>query len=271
MTNSSHHVLPNPQGAQADAGGRLAEIFVTYQGEGPHVGKRQVFLRTAGCDVGCRYCDTPDALRGGKSFEVRRESGAASKVEIESNPTTAGATAAIVNDIAFRHAPIHAISITGGEPLEQRDFLCALAPLLAPHAILLETAGVHDAALEDVLRAARSKTIVSMDIKLPSVAKIAPQWDAHARFLDVALRLSTETYVKVIVNPQLDRADFGRAVRIVADRAPGVPFMIQPETDRRRVITCPFDFLFELADEAHRGGLLDVRVLPQVHKYLAAP
>src|SRR6185369_9561272 len=144
--------------AAAGAHGRLAEIFVTFQGEGPHVGKRQVFLRLAGCEVGCRFCDTPDALRGGASFEVRRQlaaSGDEEAVEIHANPATDDAIAAIVNDVARRHAPIHAIAITGGEPLEQPDFLAALVPRLAPHAILLETAGVHPEALERVLAASR--------------------------------------------------------------------------------------------------------------------
>ena len=41
--------------------GYLSEIFVSFQGEGAHVGYRHLFVRLAGCNLRCRYCDTPDS------------------------------------------------------------------------------------------------------------------------------------------------------------------------------------------------------------------
>jgi 7-carboxy-7-deazaguanine synthase len=38
---------------------RISEIFgPTIQGEGPLIGRPTVFVRTAGCDYRCRWCDT---------------------------------------------------------------------------------------------------------------------------------------------------------------------------------------------------------------------
>src|SRR5262245_63137641 len=38
---------------------RISEIFgPTIQGEGPLFGRPTVFVRTAGCDYRCRWCDT---------------------------------------------------------------------------------------------------------------------------------------------------------------------------------------------------------------------
>jgi len=38
---------------------RISEIFgPTIQGEGPLIGKPTVFVRTAGCDYRCAWCDT---------------------------------------------------------------------------------------------------------------------------------------------------------------------------------------------------------------------
>jgi 7-carboxy-7-deazaguanine synthase len=38
---------------------RISEIFgPTIQGEGPLIGRPTVFVRTAGCDYRCTWCDT---------------------------------------------------------------------------------------------------------------------------------------------------------------------------------------------------------------------
>jgi len=41
--------------------GRIFEIFSSFQGEGTLVGRRQIFIRFAGCPLRCSYCDTPEA------------------------------------------------------------------------------------------------------------------------------------------------------------------------------------------------------------------
>lgn len=39
----------------------LMELFHTLQGEGFHTGKPAVFVRLAGCDVGCVWCDVKES------------------------------------------------------------------------------------------------------------------------------------------------------------------------------------------------------------------
>ena len=45
----------------------LSEVFgPTFQGEGPHAGRRCAFVRLGGCNLSCEWCDTPytwDATR----------------------------------------------------------------------------------------------------------------------------------------------------------------------------------------------------------------
>lgn len=50
----------------------IAEIFCSVQGEGLYAGQRQVFLRFAGCNLSCRYCDEPAArdARGAEELAV---------------------------------------------------------------------------------------------------------------------------------------------------------------------------------------------------------
>lgn len=242
--------------------GVLAEVFCTFQGEGPHVGKRHLFVRLGGCSIGCCFCDTPDALRPGQGFSVRIPG----LEGMRANPVDPAAAAELVRAAAARVCAIHAVSVTGGEPLEQIDFLEAFLPRLAPLPVLLETAGTLPDELDRVIDAV---AIVSMDFKLPSVANTAPSIDLHRRFLRIAQR--REVYVKVVVNERLDRAEWDEAVRLMLDEAPCVPFIVQPETRRNGTLAVPFSFLAELADHATRQGLPDVRVIPQVHKFLGAP
>ncbi|MFM7824377.1 MAG: 7-carboxy-7-deazaguanine synthase QueE, partial [Bacteroidota bacterium] len=39
----------------------VMESFYTIQGEGAHTGKAAFFIRLAGCDVGCTWCDVKDS------------------------------------------------------------------------------------------------------------------------------------------------------------------------------------------------------------------
>ncbi len=44
---------------------RLTETFLSLQGEGKHAGLLCYFIRTAGCDLRCRWCDTDYSWTGG--------------------------------------------------------------------------------------------------------------------------------------------------------------------------------------------------------------
>ena len=61
--------------------GYVSEIFCSVQGEGPYVGEKQLFFRTAGCRETCGWCDTlyskvrpptcsVTPVEGGESHEV---------------------------------------------------------------------------------------------------------------------------------------------------------------------------------------------------------
>jgi organic radical activating enzyme len=48
----------------------LMESFYTIQGEGFHSGKAAYFIRLAGCDVGCVWCDVKESWEAGDHSEV---------------------------------------------------------------------------------------------------------------------------------------------------------------------------------------------------------
>src|SRR5262245_39898185 len=73
----------------------VMESFYTIQGEGFHQGKAAYFIRLAGCDVGCVWCDVKESWDAGKH----------SIWEIES----------LLSKV--KESPAKIVVITGGEPL----------------------------------------------------------------------------------------------------------------------------------------------------------
>src|SRR5437762_3022579 len=102
----------------ADAG-NVSELFVSFQGEGPHAGRRQLFVRLGGCPLRCRYCDTPESLVPTTTCRILGLDGE----QRRPNPLTAAALDAAVVALAAHAPPLHALALTGGEPLLQADFL----------------------------------------------------------------------------------------------------------------------------------------------------
>ena len=142
---------------------KLIEIFSSIQGEGPRVGERMTFVRFEGCDLKCRWCDTPESFRVHSMFRVERAPFSGTWEE-EPNPASGEQ---IEKWLLSFSDPM--VSLTGGEPLQQVDFLEDWLPRVSQkYSFLLETNGVLPQALERVVPWIHT---VSMDIKLPSSAQ----------------------------------------------------------------------------------------------------
>ena len=156
--------------------GQLCEIFSSFQGEGLYVGERQIFLRFAGCNLSCQYCDSPQALIVPKTFKIETIPGSR-KCEQHNNPAGVEQLIDLVNSLDKPAGIHHSVSLTGGEPLLQVDFLKKLIPLIK-RKIYLETNGVlpdHLAEIIDLI------DIIAFDIKLPSATGLSPYWKEHRK------------------------------------------------------------------------------------------
>jgi 7-carboxy-7-deazaguanine synthase len=132
---------------------RVFEIFRSIQGETTRVGLPMAFVRVAGCDLACSYCDTPDA----------RPPDAGREMTIAQVLAALPCSREHLSLQGLPRPPRTEVMITGGEPLLQPEDVNALVVELVcrGHEVMVETSGAHPIDLVD----ARARRIV--DIKTP--------------------------------------------------------------------------------------------------------
>jgi 7-carboxy-7-deazaguanine synthase len=122
---------------------RITEIFYSLQGETSRVGLPTVFVRLTGCPLRCSYCDTAYAFSGGQNMTIAK----------------------ILNAVARHHTRY--VTVTGGEPLAQKNSLPLLSALCdAGYEVSLETSGALDVSSVDV------RVMKVLDIKTPASGEV---------------------------------------------------------------------------------------------------
>jgi organic radical activating enzyme len=243
-------------------GANVAEMFVSFQGEGLHAGRRHLFVRLGGCPLRCRYCDQPESLVPVAECRVVTPDG----LRRLPNPLAPDALEAEVATLAAQSPALHALALTGGEPLMQAAFLEAWLPRHdARLPVLLETAGIMPERLARVLPFV---AILSLDVKCPSNTGERARWDEHAACLAAAVGGGREVYVKMPVDEDTLPDEVARGARLVSEVDPRVPLFLTPLTQPSgrtlTISTATLERLHAVASGAHG----DVRVLPQLHKVL---
>ena len=118
---------------------RISEIFYSLQGETSRVGLPTVFVRLVGCPLRCSYCDTSYAFSGGKNMDI----------------------AQILKQVSHHQARY--VTVTGGEPLAQKNCLSLLRSLCDEgYEVSLETGGMLDVSGVD------ARVMKVLDIKSPA-------------------------------------------------------------------------------------------------------
>ena len=171
---------------------RVVEHFLSLQGEGLKIGRLTYFVRTAGCNLRCSWCDTAFSQAYDQGEEMS------------------------IPDILTLIGELENVCLTGGEPLEQADAPELLSELAkAGKTVVLETNGSKD--LSAVPKS--GNIIISMDIKCPSSGM-------HERmdFSNIAL-LKEKDQLKFVIS---DGADLEYAVEVLEKYSPACEVIFTP-------------------------------------------
>lgn len=221
---------------------RVKEFFVSIQGEGPYVGYKQLFIRFCRCNLNCKYCDT--------EYRADEKTKEYTPQELLETLKTLDLTG------------VHSVSLTGGEPLLDVEFLKEFLPLLKAQnwgQIYLET---NATLYEEYLEIAPFVDIVSADIKLSSATKINGLAQKHDRFF--ALCAHKNCYVKVVFDNQICLDEIVETCDLA--KKYGFEIVLSPMMIGRKMSV---DSAFvEKIFNCYLKYYDRVRVIPQVHKFI---
>lgn len=209
---------------------KIFKIFSSLQGEGFFSGIPTLFVRLAGCNLNCSYCDSLEAARGSVFTEASVDSLAA---QILAYPC---------RDICF----------TGGEPMLQEAELTALIKLIqAKKRISVETNG--SISIADI-----GKTFpdlyFSIDWKTPS--------SGNSEFiLENLEHINRRGWIKFVAGEQRD-LDFIKE-KITAVNRPDIDFIISPVYEKG---TAWFEEVARFTEKHFTDG--STRLQLQLHKIL---
>ena len=222
---------------------KISEIFRSIQGEGKLVGINQVFVRFYDCNISCDWCDTrQQMIDQGEPLLLNEED--------------------VFSEVSKLWSECHSVVLTGGEPLMQSDFISGLLPLFKQSGmpVYLETNGILHRELEGLVDFV---DFVAMDIKLPSSTGCDAFWDEHEKFLKISSR--KDVFVKMVITNDTAKADIERAVALIVSIDSDIVLVLQPNSNELRsgVATKCIEF-----QQYCLNFINDVRVIPQMHKFL---
>ncbi len=246
----------------------IVEIFSSIQGEGLLVGERQVFVRFAGCNLCCAYCDTPGAQEIPASARLERTAGSQDFVEVPAMMSPPEVTDAVRRLVRPQPGLHHSVALTGGEPLLHAAFLAELLPRLGDLGLgaYLETNGTR---AEELVQVIEHLDVICADLKLPSATQQPPLWGAHELFLLTAAAHEDPTrldFVKCIIAAETTAEEVDRAARLIAGINPEMPLVLQPVTATRPDIHSPAPTQVLHLQAVAKEHLTHVRIIPQTHR-----
>lgn len=236
----------------------LHEILASIQGEGILVGTRHVFIRLAGCNLRCSYCDTRESFKNNAFCRVYPHVGNGDDVKLINNPVSTNEVIRLIQDY---EAPW--LSFTGGEPLLKVEYISEILSKLPRdnYKIMLETNGTLPQQLKRIID---DVDYISMDIKLPSLVG-ADYFGQHREFLNIAIQ--KPCYTKIVVTPDFKQEEFNKALLLIRQIDPNIPLFIQPVTPEKGEKGIDIFQIISLQTKAFKL-INDVRILPQIHPWL---
>jgi 7-carboxy-7-deazaguanine synthase len=170
----------------------ICEIFRSIQGEGLDMGLPTIFVRTSGCPLRCKWCDTTYAFAEGEEMSVEE----------------------ILKQVQGHQ--VSRVCLTGGEPLAQKDIYPLIQKLIdANYIVSIETSGaisIEDMPCDDNLR-------IVLDIKCPS-----SEMHEKMEFSNIEL-LGLGDELKFVI---ADKKDYDYAKDVIDKYQPICSIIMQP-------------------------------------------
>ncbi|WP_296882286.1 7-carboxy-7-deazaguanine synthase QueE [uncultured Methanobrevibacter sp.] len=225
----------------------IIEIFSSFQGEGLLIGERQIFVRFAGCNLNCNYCDTNDS-KSVKSGKLMTPLEVTEKIKKILTPDC------------------KSISFTGGEPSLYPEFIDEVSKNFNLN-IMLETNGT----LPENIDLIDKLDIVSLDIKLPE--HFDGEFDEsiflnEIKSLNLLMAKSISVYCKVVILPSTKIKSFKGVVEKLyqnISNKSNIKIIIQPSSPLEDWKDINFR-LFKFSEIV--GQYFEVSTIPQIHKIL---
>ncbi len=234
---------------------RLFEIFTSVEGEGILYGTKTLFVRLAGCPFTCFYCDTKESLPLDSGTEYDLDE--ACKL-IDSN----------LKNQTYK------VNFTGGDPLVQYQAVAELAKHVQSKKIptYLESSCFDSKKFDYILPFI---DIVKIEFKTKDSEFVDSKHYEKliANTMD-CLKSSVSskkiTYIKIVVSSKTNLNDFSNLVRsifnsISKNQIDG--FVIQPTYG---IAEPSLDLLLKMYDIVY-PFYNEVKVVPQLHKFIGAP
>lgn len=234
---------------------RLFEIFTSVEGEGILYGTKTLFVRLAGCPFTCFYCDTKESLPLDSGTEYSIEE---ANQLIDSN----------LKNQTYK------VNFTGGDPLIQHEAVAELAKHIQKKKIptYLESSCFDIDRFNHVLPFI---DIVKIEFKTKDSdfvdSKHYERLIGHTmKCLESSVKEKKTTYIKIVVSSKTKLNEFDELIKkifkiISKDDIDG--FIIQPTYG---VSEPSLELLLDLYDLVF-PSYNEVKVVPQLHKFIGAP
>jgi len=225
----------------------IIEIFSSFQGEGLLIGQRQIFVRFAGCNLNCNYCDTQNS-KSEKSGKLMTPQEVAEEIEKILTPDC------------------KTISFTGGEPSLYPEFINEVSKFSNLN-IMLETNGT----LPDKIDSIDKLDMVSLDIKLAEHFDNDFDYEIflnEIKSLNLLISKSINVYCKVVILPSTKIKTFKGVIEKLSENIlnkSNLQVIIQPSSPLNEWKDLNFR-LFEFSEIV--GQYFEVSTIPQIHKIL---
>lgn len=233
---------------------RLFEVFTSIEGEGIFCGTKTLFVRLAGCPFSCFYCDTVHALpiNSGCEYNINN---ACKLIDSKLKNNT------------------YKVNFTGGEPLMQHEAVLELAKYIRLKNIptYLESSCFDFDKFNQLIS---HIDYIKIEFKTMDSKFITPKSYEHTltnelMCLQQSVLQNKKPYVKIVISSYTKESEFNRlldSIFSISEINDISGFVLQPVYGSAMPNLNKLLQFYDLVCPYYK----DVRIIPQLHKFIGA-